>query len=70
MTEYGPESGSAVSLEPGTGVAEQLRALGHHVDELAGLQPGWGPMSVIDRRGGRIRAAADPRVDTATALLF
>ncbi|MDH3189541.1 MAG: gamma-glutamyltransferase family protein, partial [Acidimicrobiia bacterium] len=70
MTEYGPQSGSSVSLEPGTGIADALRHLGHQVNEMADLQPGWGPMSVIDRRRTEVLAAADPRVDTATALVF
>lgn len=70
MSEYGPHSGSAVSLEPGTGVVDALRRFGHDVSELAELQPGWGPMSAIDRRSPEVRAAADPRVDTARALVF
>ncbi len=70
MTEYGPGSTSAVSLEPETGVAPYLEKLGHHVLEMPVPQPGWGPMSIIDRRGGEVLAAADPRVDTAAALVF
>lgn len=70
MTEYGPGSTSAVSLEPGTGVARALEGLGHAVSEKDSRQPGWGPMSIIDKRTGSVKAAADPRVDTTRALVF
>jgi hypothetical protein len=33
-------------------------------------QSGWGPVSIIELDGTRREAAADPRVDTATALVF
>lgn len=71
MTEYGPGSRSAVSLEPGSGVADALESMGHSVIEKPERQPGWGPMAII-RRGesGRLEAAADPRVDTTAALVF
>ncbi len=70
MTEYGPGTTSAVSLEPETGIAAHLEKLGHHVIEMPAPQTGWGPMSIIDRRGDEVLAAADPRVDTATALVI
>lgn len=70
MTEYGPGSTSAVSLEPGSGVIGDLEDLGHSVVEHDALQPGWGPMSIIDRRGEALRAEADPRVVTARSLVF
>jgi gamma-glutamyltranspeptidase/glutathione hydrolase len=70
MTEYGPGDSSSVSLEPGTGVERALTDLGHHVVTRDSLQPGWGPMSIIARRGGEVRAASDPRVDTATAVVI
>ncbi len=69
MTEYEAGSGSTVSVEPGSGVADRLRSLGHDVIEKSEMQPGWGPMSIIDC-GPSPKAAADPRVDTARALLF
>ena len=68
MTEYGPGDRSAISLEPGTGVEDALTGLGHHVTTKDSPQPGWGPMSIIDRRTDIARAAADPRVTTAMAL--
>ncbi len=70
MTEYGSGSTSAVSVEPETDVVADLERLGHHVIEKQERQPGWGPMSIIDRRGPAVSAAADPRVDTAIALVF
>jgi gamma-glutamyltranspeptidase/glutathione hydrolase len=70
MTEYGRGERSAISLEPGTGHAYALRDLGHDVVEHETWQPGWGPMSIIDRRKNTVRAAADPRVDTTAALVF
>ncbi|MEX1093783.1 MAG: gamma-glutamyltransferase [Acidimicrobiia bacterium] len=68
MTEYGPGDRSAVSLEPDSGVEKALKELGHHVVTKDSLQPGWGPMSIVDRRSDEVDAAADPRVDTARAL--
>lgn len=68
MTEYGPGDRSAVSLEPDTGVEDALTGLGHDVLTTNGPQPGWGPMSIIDRRNETVRAAADPRVATTAAL--
>jgi gamma-glutamyltranspeptidase/glutathione hydrolase len=70
MTEYGPGDSSSVSLEPGTGVEKALTDLGHHVVTRDSLQPGWGPMSIIARRGDEVQAASDPRVDTATAVVI
>jgi gamma-glutamyltranspeptidase / glutathione hydrolase len=70
MTEYGPGSTSAVSIEPGSGVVSDLRRFGHDVVEKEAPQPGWGPMSIIDRRDVNVLAASDPRVDTAMALVF
>jgi len=70
MTEYGPGDSSSVSLEPGSGVERALTDLGHHVVTRDSLQPGWGPMSIIARRGEEVQAASDPRVDTATAVVI
>jgi len=70
MTEYGPGDRSAISLEPGTGVEDTLTGLGHHVNTKDTPQSGWGPMSIIDRRGDTVRAAPDPRVATTAALVI
>lgn len=47
-------------------VIRGLRARGHKVDVVAGLQGGWGPVSVI-RSAPAVEAAADPRAGTASA---
>ncbi|REK40569.1 MAG: gamma-glutamyltranspeptidase [Actinobacteria bacterium] len=70
MRRYGPGEVSAVSLEPGSDMAAHLRSLGHIVTEEMRPQPGWGPMGIIDLTGPDVMAAADPRVDTARALVL
>jgi gamma-glutamyltranspeptidase len=49
---------------------EHLQRLGHRVSVRSDVQHGWGPVSLItiDETGMRT-AAADPRVDTATAAV-
>ena len=51
-------------------IVSHLKRLGHHVSVRSDLQHGWGPVSLItiDEQGKRT-AAADPRVDTATAAV-
>lgn len=65
-------AGSRVDLEPGVTeeIVAGLERRGHAVERLDVPQAGWGPMSVI-RIGadGLRRAAADPRVDTASAAV-
>lgn len=62
--------GSAVSVEVGMpeSVVVGLAARGHRVDRRADAPAGWGPVSLVtvDASGTR-RAAADPRVSTASA---
>jgi gamma-glutamyltranspeptidase / glutathione hydrolase len=72
ISDFGPGSGSRVSLEHDVpeAVVEGLADRGHSVEKLDRRQPGWGPMSIIELDGSERRAAADPRVDTAAALLF
>jgi gamma-glutamyltranspeptidase/glutathione hydrolase len=72
MSEFGPSSRSALSMEPGvsSSVIDHLRSLGHQIEVLEGPQPGWGPVSIIEVDGETRRAAADPRVDTTEALVF
>lgn len=49
-------------------VVAGLRARGHSVEPGPRLRPGWGPVSVVTvAPDGTRRAAADPRVGTATA---
>ena len=49
---------------------EYLQRLGHRISVQSDVQHGWGPVSLItiDEHGQRT-AAADPRVDTATAAV-
>lgn len=72
MADFGPDSPSGLAVEPGTPdeVVSDLRRRGHLVNQLAGLQLGWGPVSVIGLDGDSRVAAADPRVDTTAALVF
>lgn len=61
---------SPVAVEPGVpkSTIADLESRGHALVELDAPQRGWGPMSVALVGGdGLRRAAADPRVDTATA---
>lgn len=63
---------SLVDVESSTPaqVSEGLRRRGHTVQTQAHRMGGWGPMSVIDINTDGLRtAAADPRVDTATAAV-
>lgn len=53
------------TMPPST--VEGLRSLGHVVTPEADLEPGWGPISVIDVEAGRI-GAPDPRITTSAAL--
>lgn len=69
---FGPGTASQLAFEPGVpdSVLEELRARRHNINVLDGRQPGWGPMSIIELDGTKRRAAADPRVDTTSALVF
>lgn len=72
ISQFGPSEPSRVAVEPGVSkpILEGLRARGHLVEQLAEPQPGWGPVSIIELDNGERRAAADPRVDTTTALVW
>jgi gamma-glutamyltranspeptidase len=72
MAEFGPGTGSVLAVEPSVpaAVLEDLDRRGHSVTVLPDPQPGWGPVSMIGLQGERRVAAADPRLDTATALVF
>ena len=72
MAEFGPNSPSQLSVEPGTpaGVVDDLRRRGHDIEVVDGPQSGWGPMSVIGLDGDRRVAASDPRGDTTEAIVF
>jgi hypothetical protein len=40
------------------------------IDEVPGLQPGWGPVSMIRIDPPDLATAADPRVDTASGVVL
>ncbi|MGH8945265.1 MAG: gamma-glutamyltransferase, partial [Acidimicrobiia bacterium] len=72
VPDFGPGSGPAIRVEPGlpATLLDELRAMGHRIEETEGRQPGWGPVGLIGLEGPEPVAAADPRVDTASALIF
>lgn len=72
VQDFGPGSPPQLFLEPDTPetVVDGLRSRGHHVDLLDDPQPSWGPVSIIELDGDTRHAAADPRVDTTTALVW
>lgn len=72
ISDFGPGSGPDLTFEPGVpdGIVAALRSLGHAITITSRRQPGWGPVSIIELRGTDRRAAADPRVETAAALIF
>lgn len=72
ISDFGPGTQSRLAVEPGVTrtVLDDLGHRGHQVTELQQPQPGWGPISIIELGDDGTRAAADPRVDTATAILL
>lgn len=72
VQEFGPRADPRFAVEPGlpAELLDDLRGRGHQIEELDESQPGWGPISLIAIDEAGKRAAADPRVDTAKALLF
>lgn len=72
VSDFGPYSDPHLTVEPGVAreIVEGLRARGHRVDEVDAIQPGWGPVSIIELDGDTRRTARDPRVDTTAALIF
>jgi len=72
VEDFGPGSRSRLAVEPGleSTLLADLRSRGHEIEELSEPQPGWGPVSIIDVSTDETRAAADPRVDTTSALVF
>jgi gamma-glutamyltranspeptidase/glutathione hydrolase len=72
IADHGPYSAPRSAIEPGmpSSTLAELRRRGHRIEELPERQPGWGPVSIIEIDGAELRAAADPRVDTTSALVF
>lgn len=72
ISDIGPYSTPLSAIEPGLpgSTLDDLRRRGHQIEELSGMQSGWGPVSIIEVDGDERRAAADLRVDTTAALIF
>jgi gamma-glutamyltranspeptidase/glutathione hydrolase len=72
ISDFGPCSESRLTVESGMSdaILTDLRSRGHVIEELDAMQPGWGPLSLIELEGDTRRSAADPRVDTTAAFLF
>ncbi len=72
VSDFGPYTEPRFLVEPGLAgdTLTELRGLGHVIEELETLQPGWGPLSLIELDGDIRHTAPDPRVDTTTALVF
>lgn len=70
MEQFGPSTESAIEIEDGAGpeLVAELSRRGHRVNLVKDRQPGWGPVALI-RAGSELSAAADPRVETASAEL-
>lgn len=71
IADFGPYGSGRLGVEAGApdGVLEELRRLGHPVDEVP-AQPGWGPASIIGIGDAGLATARDPRVETTSALVF
>lgn len=72
ISEFGPGSKPRVRVEPGLtdAVTSDLEGRGHEIEQVDSLQPGWGPVSLIEVEGDSRRAAADPRVRTSQSLVW
>jgi len=72
ISDIGPYAQPVSAVEPGIpeSTLGELRRRGHQIEELPEMQSGWGPASIIEVDGEVRRAAADPRVNTTTALVF
>jgi len=72
ITEFGPFSDARFQVETGVPATtlSDLRGRGHSIEEVAGRQPGWGPVSIIEVDGDHRSTHPDPRVDTTSALIF
>lgn len=67
-----PGTESILSLEStfDASIVSELRSRGHEIELAEGETGGWGPISMILLGDGGLRtAAADPRVDTSSALV-
>jgi gamma-glutamyltranspeptidase/glutathione hydrolase len=69
---FGPFSEPRLLIEPGVppGTLGDLRRRGHVIDEMPAPNPEWGPVSMIRIDPGGLATAADPRVDTTSAVII
>jgi gamma-glutamyltranspeptidase / glutathione hydrolase len=69
---FGPFSEARLLIEPGVvpGTLADLRHRGHVIDEVPGPNPEWGPVSMIHIDPTGPATAADPRVDTTSAVVL
>jgi gamma-glutamyltranspeptidase/glutathione hydrolase len=69
---FGPFSEPRLLIEPGVppGTLGDLRRRGHVIDEMPAPNPEWGPVSMIRIDPEGLATAADPRVDTTSAVII
>jgi gamma-glutamyltranspeptidase/glutathione hydrolase len=72
VPNFGPFSEARLLIEPGVapGTLADLRHRGHVIDEVPAPNPEWGPVSVIRIDPTGPATAADPRVDTTSAVIL
>jgi gamma-glutamyltranspeptidase/glutathione hydrolase len=69
---FAPFSEPQLFIEPDVPPATlgELRRRGHMINELPDLNPEWGPVSIIRIEPTGLTAAADPRVETTSAVVL
>jgi gamma-glutamyltranspeptidase/glutathione hydrolase len=72
VPDFGPFAESRLLIEPGVDPAtlSDLRHRGHVIDEVPAPNPEWGPVSMIRVDPAGLATAADPRVDTTSAVVL
>jgi gamma-glutamyltranspeptidase len=72
VPDFGPFAESRLLIEPGVDPAtlSDLRHRGHVIDEVPAPNPEWGPVSMIRVDPDGLATAADPRVDTTSAVVL
>jgi gamma-glutamyltranspeptidase/glutathione hydrolase len=72
VPEFGPFTESRLLIEPGVSSATlaDLQGRGHMIEEVPGPQSEWGPVSMIRIDPPDLATAADPRVDTTSAVVL
>jgi gamma-glutamyltranspeptidase/glutathione hydrolase len=72
VPSFGPYSEPRLLIEPGVdpGTLSDLGHRGHVIDEVPAPNPEWGPVSMIRVDPDGLATAADPRVDTTSAVVL